>query len=238
VYKKRLVMIPTLLAVIVVLLCIVSLEWGTSVIEALPGSCLHPDTCTFGQRFYVALKEIGPAVGGFLVLAAAFVAVATTGWSIDEARCEADRSRREKTSSIERAAVAEIRAFWLRIDHLKLKTKLADHIGRLEENLKDPDKHYPGLFRRSLGQDWFVLFRISPLDLTLMGDLLEQYIVLSAVTRNLVSRFDYLNQANTKTQDRDFWFRYHQDVREVLNQTESASNIILTALGQKPIKAA
>lgn len=237
-YKKKLMMIPALLAVIVVLLCIVALEWGTSVVEVLPASCLHEGTCTFSQRFYVALKEIGPAVGGFLVLAAALVAVATTGWIIDEARLEADRARREKKDSVERAASAEIHAFWLRVNDLKLKTKLSDHISRLEASEKDPTKHFPGLFRRSLGQDWFILFRTSPMDLTHMGGLLEQYILLSAVTRNLVSRFDYLNQASIKTQDKDFWVRYHKDVREVLEKTESASNALLKALGHEPIQSA
>jgi hypothetical protein len=197
---------------------------------------------------YLSLKDIGPAIGGFLVLSAAFGAAATAAWTFaTEAKRDASEKLELKQAAIQ-VVEAEIRSFWGRVEYLKLPAKLSDAIkvsgpfakefkaqSTSAERKSEIAKKAYRLVRRSMGQDWFVFFRSHPLELSRLSEIHGDYVSLSIVARNLVSRFDYINQADESKHPFIFWHEEHERVLSSLTEIHKSSNAILSKLNLQSV---
>ncbi|GLR00124.1 hypothetical protein GCM10007863_45440 [Dyella mobilis] len=175
-------------------------------------------------------------------MSAAFGAAATAAWTLVAGELELREAAKKVVD-------AEIRSFWARVEYLKFPAKLTNAINKNEEvaekykkpGLSNQDREiiekmtYP-LVRRSIGQDWFVFFRTHPLELARLAEIQSDFVSLSIVARNLVSRFDYINQADASKQSFIFWHEEHKRVLNSLHEIHVSSNAILSKLKLKIIE--
>ena len=139
------------------------------------------------QSYWSALKDIGPAIGASWVFSAALLTITAAGITAIESLKDSESRSEARTRAIRRVCIGEIKAFWDRCNSLELDRKLSDHTAWL----KDPNGSLDNLqlFRRHLGDDWFVFFRVDP---EALGELDQetsaQYISVSARSRHFVSR--------------------------------------------------
>jgi hypothetical protein len=232
-------------SVAVVLTAVSALEWGADVLRYLPETC-SPKPCSPHQLLYISLKDIGPAIAGFLVLSAAFGAAATAAWTFAAEAKKVASEKSELREAAKQVVDAEIRSFWGRVAYLRLPTILSDAINWSDpfakefKNKQTSDKRKEEIekkdykmVRRSMGQDWFVFFRTHPLELSRLPEIQSDYVSLSIVARNLVSRLDYINQADEKKQTFIFWHDEHRRVSNSLSEILVSSNAILDKLNLK-----
>jgi hypothetical protein len=156
------------------------------------------------QFFWAALKDIGPAIAGSWVLSAGLLTLTAAGINNRAAAREVEASNTRRKEAIRQVCVGEVKSFWDRANHLELHKKLQDHLGWLRWIQVNPQEGTPDLFRRSLGDDWFLLSRVdTPAIGELEPEISALYLSLSARVRNVVSRFNWLNSASYAGQDPD-----------------------------------
>ena len=187
------------------------------------------------QPFWGALKDIGPAIAGSWVLAAALLAITATAMTILSAARDNDLRANERLRSILQACVSEILSFYDRTNELQLLPKLRDHVQWLQAAVDEPGRHgQPNVFRRHLGEDWFLLYSVDPLAIGELGvDRCMDYFSLTAQHRNVVARFNWMNTTRFDDQDIDFWIDYHRDTAEILQGLLRPSEAMLKKLGDK-----
>lgn len=192
-----------------------------------------------GQKpdFWRALEKDGPFVAGSWVLCAALLSLTAVGFTLQASADDAarqDERRREETRQLLRA---EILAFWDRLNRLNLRVGLEHHVAWLKRLLDgeptETDEKTANLYRRNLGDEWFMISRSAPLVLAeLPPNDTARYLSLAARSRHLVQRLTYLNGAAYNAQKPDFWINYHNDTLQVLNDLVGPTRAMLAALGE------
>ncbi len=188
-------------------------------------------------NFWTALEKDGPFVAGSWVLCAALFSVTAVGFTLQASADDAvrqDERRKEDTRQLLRA---EILAFWDRLNHLNLRSGLERHVAWLkrlrDKKTTEEDETTANLYRRNLGDEWFMISRSAPLVLAeLPPNDTARYLSLAARSRHLVQRLTYLNGAAYNSQKPDFWISYHNDTLQVLNDLVGPTNAMLAALGE------
>jgi hypothetical protein len=177
------------------------------------------------------LKEIGPAVAGFWVLAAGLLAITAAAMTILVATRDSERRELRRREAIRQACVGEIRSFWDFANQLALLPKLNDHISWVKRGEQEPSKPRDS-FRRNLGDEWFLLFRLEPLAIAELGaEIGARYLSLSGRARVLINRFNWMNGVDYKKHNTHFWVKYLEDTHEVLLQVFKLSQEMLVFLG-------
>jgi hypothetical protein len=183
-----------------------------------------------------SIKDIGPAVAGFWVVAAAIFTITAAGITILADAADGDAHDDLRKNAIRRACIGEISAFWDRMNSPEpLQTKLGDHIEWLKKHENIPASDFPDIFRRNLGDDWFLLSRLDPLAISELEELSGRYLALSGRARNLVGRFNWMNSADKSKHDPKFWIAYHNDTREVMLDVSARSSEMLRSLNETAI---
>ena len=190
--------------------------------------------------FWKALEKDGPFVAGSWVLCAALLSLTAVGFTLQASAEDAARQDQRKRDETRQLLRAEILAFWDRLNRLKLRSGLERHAGwltRLYENKALPnDTMNPDLYRRNLGDEWFMISRSAPLVLAqLPPNDTARYLSLAARSRHLVHRLTYLNGAAYTSQKPEFWISYLKDTLEVLFFNETATTEMLAALGESNV---
>lgn len=193
----------------------------------------HPD-------FWRALEKDGPFVAGSWVLCAALLSLTAVGFTLQASADDATRQDQRKREETRQLLRAEILAFWDRLNQLKLRSGLERHIGwlkRLHDNKALPnDEKVPSLYRRNLGDEWFMISRSAPLVLAeLPPNDTARYLSLAARSRHLVHRLTYLNGAAYTSQKPEFWISYLNNTLEVLNEIVPPTREMLAALGESNV---
>ena len=138
----------------------------------------------------------------------------------------------QRKEAIHQICIGEIKSFWDRANQLELHKRLQKHLRWLREIKAEPTGKRPNLFRRSLGDDWFLLSRVDTLAIgELQLEIGSRYLSLSARVRNVVSRFNWLNSASYAEHEIGFWIHYHADTLEVLSDLHTSSQDMLRRLG-------
>jgi hypothetical protein len=182
------------------------------------------------QHLWAPLKDIGPAIAGSWVLCAALLAITAAGITALVALGDSEAHTKAREQAIARVCIGEIKAFWDLCNRLQLHSKLQGHISWLENQKDAPEKL--NAFRRHVGEDWFVFFRVDPEALGELSDeISSRYIALSARCRNLASRLNWLNGCRWDPEQIAFWIAYHRDTLEVLNGLYEPSRTVLAELG-------
>jgi hypothetical protein len=188
-----------------------------------------------------ALEKDGPFVAGSWVLCAALLSLSAVGITLRASARDADELEARKKQDTRQLLRAEILAFWDRLNRLKLRSGLEDHVAWLKKlrggstaDLPNVEEHAKGnLYRRSLGDEWFMISRSAPLVLAeLPPDDTARYLSLAARSRHLVHRLTYLNGAPYTSQKPAFWINYHNDTLQVLNDLVEPTKEMLAALGE------
>jgi hypothetical protein len=208
-----------------ILLCILFFIGSLCVFEKAPDDIEH-------QHIWGRLKDIGPAIAGSWVLCAALLAITAAGITALAALSDSEDHTKAREKAIKRVCVGEIKAFWDMCNRLELRTKLRNHISWLKTNQLSPEKLRP--FRRNVGEDWFVFFRVDPEALGALSDEISSlYISLSVRCRGLSARLNWLNECHWDPEQISFWIDYHSDTLEVLDSLYNPSESLLARLGVK-----
>jgi hypothetical protein len=183
------------------------------------------------EAFWSPLKEIGPAIAGFWVLAAALLTLTAAGLTLRAGARDAQDREEARRASVRQLCRAEVLSFWDHVNSLTLHAKLQDHLNWLR-SLAATGGQTPDLFRRNFGDEWFLISHLDPLALAELGqDETAKYLSLSARARHLVHRLTYLNSAPFASHSLDFWIGYEADTLEVLNGLYEPSTAMLAIFG-------
>lgn len=205
------------------MLCAVLMFGGLLLIFLAPNASEGP--------IWGPLKEIGPAVAGFWVLAAGLLAITSAAMTILAATRESERRESRRREAIRQACIGEIQSFWDFVNQLALPAKLVDHIAWLRRADDEPKKPRDA-FRRDLGDEWFLLFRLEPLAIAELGaDTGARYLSLSGRARVLIKRFNWMNGVEYGKQKPKFWLGYISDTHQVLLDVLRLSREMLVFLG-------
>ena len=192
-----------------------------------------------GQKpdFWKALEKDGPFVAGSWVLCAALLSLTAIGLTLKVTADDNARNEARRRNDARQLLRAEILAFWDRLNQLELHAGLERQVAWLKRlNSKEPlpdDNLCPNIYRRNLGDEWFMISRSTPSVLAqLPPDDTARYLSLSARSRHLVQRLNYLNGAGYSSQTDGFWIGYHNDTLQVLNDLAKPTGEMLAALGE------